>query len=255
MNEIMANRLSNQRDNRSGQNESDDLWEMLFDDEPLEQLLYSHNPEGGSSASLYRPARGFVERIKRCYAAGDLAGTLREAIELGSTEHPFSKDICLELAIILREFVPDYPQPILHIDLAPLKPLVGRLWEFIDKKRDKLLVKKAGSPIYRCYEHIQSFQEARSVLKALLRICREEKDRGGEATFTNNFGFEYLLEERWKEAMPHFKKAALLFKESGYLTEWANVRANYWTCRFETDKNKCIHVCAKEMPKLHEILE
>jgi len=63
----------------------------------------------------------------------------------------------------------------------------------------------------------------------------------------NNFAFEYLLERKWKEAIPPFERAARILKENGDQTEYANARANYWTCRFECDEVKEVEEVEAEL--------
>jgi len=48
----------------------------------------------------------------------------------------------------------------------------------------------------------------------------------------NNLAFEYMLEERWTEAIPIFEEAATIFKEEHISFEYKNTLTNYWICRF-----------------------
>jgi len=234
------------------QSDPEDDLQIFSDDEPLDPILYGKHCQGPTRAGIFQDARESVDRIKRFYIEGKMPDMLQEAFDLGNSDFPLSERLSLELAAILKEIVPDYPNPANHVDLSLLVPMADRVWNFALSSGDPDLQDKAGSPIYRCYEHNRQFDSARRVLEKLLEIARRETNGLSEAVLINNYAFEYLLEERWQDAVSIFEEAANQFKESGDSFEWANARANYWICRLEIDRQACIGACEKELPKIEK---
>lgn len=72
---------------------------------------------------------------------------------------------------------------------------------------------------------------------------------------TNNLVFEYMLEERWAEAIPIFEEAATIFKEENISFEYENSLANYWTSRFALDDFGEIENTKAELEKLLQFFD
>jgi tetratricopeptide (TPR) repeat protein len=206
---------------------------FAFDDEPLDQILYGKKLGGPTSAGLYLPALEYVQGIGHALRNGKIEDAVEQASALREKGYAISAAMCLELASIMRDLVPDYVNPVMELDLSGLGPLVDMMWDMAMKCGDKIIQNAAGAPIYRWYEHHQRYEDARNVLGGLIRICHEQNERVGEAVLINNFAFEYLLEGKFRESMPLFRKAADMFQEEGDVFEHANARANYLECRFE----------------------
>ncbi len=208
-----------------------ELTKFIFDDEPIERILYDKSLEGPTVANLYLQAREFVARIENAYKEGNIQDAIAMASELGSNGNPISLGMCSRLIVIMKSIVPDYPRPIMIFDLQPLEPLLDHIWKMALDKEDKALQHIFGSILYRWYEHYGKYHEAREVLGRLIEISRELKDQFYEAIYLNNFAFEFMLEGRHQEAIPLFDKAASMFKQLNNTLQYANSRANYWTCR------------------------
>ena len=217
------------------QMEVEESLELVFDDEPLERILYGKKLKGPTRANLFFPALGWVQKIRRAFKDGDIRAAVKNASELAVKEYSISTQMCFELSLIMRGIVPDYPNPIIEIDLSPLGPLLEQMWNLALRSEGRELQKTVGAPLYRWYEHHQQYENARRVLTTLIEIAKEDEDRIGEAVVINNFAFEYLLEGRPEGAISFFEKAAKIFEDNEIIFEYANARANYWTCRFECD--------------------
>ena len=210
--------------------------DFLFDDEPLEQILYGQNPNRGPTrANLYLSALECVRRIRRAYLDENIRDALEKAAELSSKAYPISKRMCFSLAVIMKGIVPNYPNPIIEFDLSALRPLLEQMWNLALRTEDKELQQEVGVPLSRWYEHHHRYQDARRVLRRLIELGQEKRNPIDEAIMLNNFAFEYLLEERWQDAIPFFEKATKIFKENADTSQYANSRANYWICRVECD--------------------
>jgi tetratricopeptide (TPR) repeat protein len=162
--------------------------------------------------------------------------------------------MCYRLTASIKDLVPNCPNPCLEHDLTPLGPLLEEMWQLALRAEEKSLQQELGTVFYRWYEHYQHYEDARGVLAVLLEISRERGDRTNEAVMLNNFAFEYVLEEKWQEAIPLFEEAATIFRDNSDEYEYANARANYWTCRFECADLENLEEVEEELRTLRDIL-
>jgi hypothetical protein len=237
------------------ESEPEDPRGLVFDDEPLEGILYGENARRPTRANLFWPGLVWVREIKAACGAGDIRQAVTRASEFAANRYTLTPGMCRDLAPVMSAVVPSHPNPILEHDLSPLAPLVGALWSLALREKDKALQEALGTSLYRWYEHHQRYEDAKRILAILIEICRERHDEPDEAVLLNNLAFEYLLEERWQEAAPLFERAAALFKAHDQEYQHANSRANYWTCRFETEELDGLDGIEGELQTLGEILE
>ena len=214
--------------------ESEEPGELVFDDEPLEGILYGEEARGPTRANLFWPGLVWVRGIAAACGAGNIQEAVTRASEVTASGYTLTPGMCRDLAAIIKAIVPGHPNPILEHDLSRLGPLVGEMWSLALREKDKALKDALGIPLHRWYEHHRQYDLARRILTVLIELCREQHNEPVEAILLNNLAFDYLLEERLQEAIPLFEQAAALFKAHGVDYEYANARANYWTCRFES---------------------
>jgi len=229
--------------------------EFLFDDEPLERILYGEDTNGPTQANLYLPALTYKQRIVQAYRSGNIQETLAGISEMGKKGYQLSTGTCFELAAVITGIVPQYPNPIISFDLMALHPLIEQMWDLALKSKDKELQNFMGTSLYRWYEHQGRFEDARRVLMILIEISRGKGIRLSEGISINNFAFEYLLEGRYLEAMSLFEDAANIFREVGDTFDYANARANYWTCRLENENLEDIENMGIELESLEKVLK
>jgi tetratricopeptide (TPR) repeat protein len=232
----------------------DDSLELVFDDEPLERILYGEELPGPTVANLFLPGFKYVEQISQACKGGDIQEALKKLCEYQREKYPLSLRMCYRLTASIKDFVPNFPNPRLEHDLTPLGPMLEEMWQLALKGDDKRLQQELGTVLYRWYEHYKHYEDARGVLTVLIDITRERGDRANEAVMLNNYAFEYLLEEKWQEAIPLFEQAAKMFEDKGDEYEYANARANYWTCRFECDDLDNLEEIEEELKKLRDVL-
>jgi len=147
----------------------------------------------------------------------------------------------------MKGIVPSCPKPVIEHGLSGLGTLLAKMWDTALKFGNNSLRDRVGSTLYRWYEHHQQFEDARSILTVLIEISKKEKMRISEAVYINNFGVGFILEGRWREAIPYFENAAAIFEENGDRLNYANARANYWICRIEC---RDIDVVAENKPEV-----
>jgi tetratricopeptide (TPR) repeat protein len=107
--------------------------------------------------------------------------------------------------------------------------------KFLEERKEAELDKAADPWMYRWYEHHGAYEDARTIQRRLLEICRTAGQRMNAAVLINNLAFEYQLEGEWRQAIPFFEEAANVFRELKSDFQFANSRANYWMCRFALD--------------------
>lgn len=206
---------------------------LLFDDEPLDAILYGAAGPAPSSASLFDAARPAAERIARAVAEDRIADALQAASGLVGTDALAPAHALLPLLPLLRELIGNVPCPIVDDHGIDYAVLLRPLFELGCRTRDQPLVQRAGWPLYRWLETLGRYAEAREVIGRLLEVARREGKQVDQAMLTNNYGYEYLLEGNWEAAQPYFHRAAQMFERLGADLEVANARANGLTCRFE----------------------
>jgi|APSaa5957512622_1039677.scaffolds.fasta_scaffold17201_2 tetratricopeptide (TPR) repeat protein len=229
--------------------------EFVFDDEPLEQILYGKKLGGPTSANLYLPALKYIQGISRALTNRKIEEAAQKASELKEKGYSISAAMCFELGSIIQKIVPSFPNPIMKWDLSSLGDLADMMWDVAKHSKDNTLQEAVGTPIYRWYEYYQRYEDARNVLGALIRTYHDQNDKVNEAVFINNFAFEYLLEGRFREAAPLFEKAGDMFREEEDRFEHANARANYLECRLECGEREGLEEIEAEITSLIPILE
>ncbi len=142
----------------------------------------------------------------------------------------------------------------LNSNMLLLGPLLRKLWQDALLMDEKDLMKKAGFVLSHWCENHGLYQKSREVLGRLKLLYRELVDRPEEAGTVNGLGFTYLLEEKWKEAVPYFEEAASEFNKMHQTFRYANARCNYWTCRFELGDMGDLDETEKELKELSAIL-
>jgi tetratricopeptide (TPR) repeat protein len=153
----------------------------------------------------------------------------------------------------ISNFFPYCPNPAKKYDITNLENLLLKIWKLALQKQDIYLLGKVGTPLFRWYEHHGEYEEARQILGKLIEMSRQVKDRINEALYLNNFGFEYILEKKWNDAISYFELSAKIFKEKNITFEAVNARANYWLCKFELDDVDDVESVETELNEIYKI--
>ncbi len=227
---------------------------LVFDDEPMEAILYGQPGPGPTIANAFGRVRKILERLKRFVRQGALIETLGELKSLAADLPPLSLSACRELTEILSIFIPCVPCPILRHDIRSLEILLEGICEALSR-HNTFVLEGARTLLFRCHEHLGNFESARRVLQAMAAILTQPADRMRLACNQNNLGFEYLLERRWSDALPYFERAAALATETGDRVEAAVMRSNYWSCRVELDGIEGCDGLEAEAGRLRQVLE
>ena len=228
--------------------------QLVFDDEPLERILYGDDLPGATPADVFMPVKKMMYEIRSSFAEEDFANLLRQLSGLLDADLRISVSIYKEILDQLRSFVPQNPNPELKYELSGVSPILEKIWDFARQGDDYSFRDTAGNALYRCYEHCHLYGKARVILQEMVQTEIQRHQASGEAVYTNNLAFEYLFEQKWKEAAPLFENAAQIFFNLEDIFNWANSRANYWTCAVEFAELEELETAEEELHDIAEIL-
>lgn len=203
---------------------------LYFDDENIEELLYSDNPAGPSSADIYLPLKEKMKEIRSLHESGDIALFKSKIMDLFCAQDNLSSDIYLQIIAWLRKLIPDQIKPILQNDIHDIGLIIERIW-FYSLKHD--LINQAGVMVQRWYEHNGNYTKAKEVLVIMIDLAIKQKERSNEALYKNNYAFNCLVEKNWKAAIPLFKESSEIFYELNNTFQYVNAMLNHWLCRIE----------------------
>lgn len=208
--------------------------EFYFDDAPIEAILYGGggNAAGPSLANLYLGGCRSLQETARLCQEGKMSEAIESAAELGRSGMALSASHVFELDPLMSKLVRRPAMIQVKWNIAPLEPLIERLWQFVREQQEMALYVAVEPWLYRFYEHQGRCREARRLQHGFIEFYRAQDNRDRESRTLNNLAFEYQLEERWSEATTLFEEAARISKEIGNDEEHINSRANYWICRF-----------------------
>jgi hypothetical protein len=206
---------------------------LVFDDEPLEAILYGEASPGPTAPIGFAAAHAEGTAILGLLAAGRHAEGVERAVNLLEGTDAVPLETLASLSAWLGAQIPETPWPRVRdpaIDYGRmLRPLYRRSGELLaGELRGQVAIR-----LYRWLEAAGGYAEAREVILELLGVARRQRRAMDEAALTNNLGYEYLMEGNWEAAQPWFEKAERRFGILGLAVEVANVASNGLICRFE----------------------
>lgn len=206
--------------------------DLLFDDEPLEAILYDDASPEPSSATAFYEARSRYACFEQALSNDNLDAFDQQLETLLIETIPVPLWMGAYLIKSVQDTVPTCPWPVLPTSHPNYCRLLERIYEESRAKHQPELFSASASMLYRWYEGQNDFAKARVILNQLLAIAVKEQNQHEVAIYTANLGYEYLLEQNWHEAMPWFSRSLQIFEDQGNKEETANLRANILTCRF-----------------------
>jgi tetratricopeptide (TPR) repeat protein len=258
--DLFADLLNSHEDNKAlSNNQPEKNEDFFFDDEPMEKILYGKSPDiGPSAANLYLPEKKRMEEIisifKSCQIKDELMEAVRKVSFLDQSGIHMNIDMSHQLSFYMGELIPLYPNPQLDIDISGLENLLLQMWKASIRSSGLNLIYRIGTMFYRWYEHHGKYREARKIIARLIKHNQKKEENLNAGVLLNNLAFEYMLEQRWKKAIPIFERAQKIFSERGDRYEYANARANYWLCRIECEMPMDFEKVEEECKDLLKIL-
>jgi hypothetical protein len=210
---------------------------LLFDDEPIESILYDCPSNGASSANAFVDTEQVLEEIGNALCGDNMPRALEITRWLFRSDLPVSEKACVVLASMFKQLVPNYPRPVIPELVIEYQSLLDELVTLAQAFDSSILINATETICYRFYEGCGEFDRARDQI-ALMRD-RSEKPFT-TAQLINNYGYEYLLEQDFARARKYFVESLHMFEQLQDENEIANAQANLLTCEFElcTDLEK-----------------
>ena len=204
---------------------------LVFDDEPLEAILYGASTTGPTPADLFAESRPRIDAIRAAIAGGRDEDALRAMQALYGGDIAVPEAIAPELVQFIGRFIPQVPCPLAVEHGVPYDAILGPIFERAVALDHQPLADAAGTLLYRWHEACARYADARAVISTLLARALKRGGVAEEAGLTNNLAYECLLEGDWAPAEPLLVHAVELAEGAGSATEIANMRANLLTCR------------------------
>lgn len=227
--------------------------DLFYDDEPLASLLYEETPIGPTDASIFDSAKKLL-----IYTPEGKLDVSREPLERYTTflkaGQPVSRNIFILLTSGVASLLPQWPKPMPPETPAAVGTLLEQLWARACDWGDDELSNAVGSRLWEWYEYNQRFGDARTILGKLETNLAKSENRALLPGIINNYAFQFQKDKNWKEAAVHFERAASLAAELDQTADYANSRANYWTCRYELEGEKIAGLIVPELHRLGAIL-
>jgi tetratricopeptide (TPR) repeat protein len=205
--------------------------EFVFDDEPLESILYDDPGGGPSSARLFASAENFVSVILQAFERGEADEGLQGMAELFTRGDPVSTSNLIRFAVLIGSFIPHVPRPIVKDRGVPFGALLECLFAAGLEADEDMLVQRSGTLLYRYFEGCGRYADAARVVGTLLERAKGRGNRSDEAVLTNNLGYEHLLSGEWEHAESCFARAIALFADDHAGIERLNARLNHLLAR------------------------
>lgn len=205
---------------------------LVFDDEPLEAPLHGEHSDGPSLSSIFVDSDQLIEEADRKLNSDDISGAIEVMAELFESGLDVPIRACERFVSALRDLVPNIPRPIVSPLAASAEPGILWIFEYAQRTKDGGLVQDSGSFLYRLYESQAKYDRARAILRVMIKFAKADGNKQIEASLINNYGYEYLLEENFKQAEVEFKRAYKIFKRIEDHFDMANTQANLLICRF-----------------------
>jgi tetratricopeptide (TPR) repeat protein len=206
---------------------------FVFDDEPLENILYDDSGAGPTPAGLFASAEPFVSAILQAFERGKADEGLHGMAELLARGDPVSTSNLIRFTVLIGSLVPSVPYPIVQYRRVSFDPLLEHLVAAGLACDEDTLVQRTGTLLYRYYEGCGRYGDAARVVGDLLERAKRKGHRSDEAVLTNNLGYDYLMARDWERAEGCFGRAITLFADDRNGFERANARLNHLLARYE----------------------
>jgi len=208
---------------------------FVFDDEPLESILYD-DPGAGSGptpAGRFASAEPFVSAILQAFERGEVDEGLHGMAELLARGDPVNASNLIRFAVLIGSFIPNVPCPIVRDRGVPYEALLDHLFAAGLACDEDTLVERPGTLLYRYFEGCGRYADAARVVGTLLERAKVKNNRSDEAVLTNNLGYDHLLARDWEHAEVCFARAITLFADDHSAFERVNARLNHLLARYE----------------------
>ncbi len=230
------------------------LEHLVFDDEPLEAILYGAPSPGASRADIYAAAQNKSLLIDEAIANDDHHRSLAHIVDLLEAKKPAPIDTLFKIVVYLDQFIPEYPCPIVEEHGVVYDQILKPCFDWGYEYQNDNLINSSGTKLYRWYEGFGFYEQAADIVSALLELLPPGELSDRNALLINNLGYEFMLDQKWQDAIPYFNRSAEIYEQLGNHTEAANIHANKLLCEFGVHGGEYLVREKKLLHKLAKIL-
>jgi len=224
--------------------------DLVFDDQPIESILYDEPGAGPSSASLFSATAPQVSAIIRALDEGAVEEPLRRLASLLARGDLMSQDLLGETARRILALLPQVPCPIIKHRRIPYRELLQPIFAAALAHGARELMEAAGTTLYRFCEAMGRYRDAIDVIATMLE--RAKGNLPNQAVLTNNLGYDYFLDRDWERAAACFERAVELFTRANDTLNRNNSRLNLLCCRYE--QGQTVEGLEREVSELRALL-
>ena len=206
--------------------------DLVYDDEPLDELLYGQLTHGPSAANLYSP----IKRLELALSSADgtvIERAFREASGCCGANPSLIPEIVAKLSDLARGCLPQWPKPLNGALSAAGLQLLELLWKRGRDAGQRSSMLAAGSVLWEWYEYAQRPASAREVLEELVALHRDQAADEPMQGLLNNLAYQHFLLRDWPKARQHYQSACEIAERSGNRADFLNSRVGWWAARYE----------------------
>ncbi|MEK6259787.1 MAG: hypothetical protein AABP62_14305 [Planctomycetota bacterium] len=227
--------------------------DLVYDDEPLEELLYGHVTHGPSAANLYSP----FKRLEQALSGTDgtaIEQAFREASCCCESNPTLIPEIVTLLSKLARRCLPQWPKPLnAALSTAGLQ-LLEFLWKRSRDAEHRSSILSVGSVLWEWYEYARRPALASEVLEEMIGLCQDQDANETLQGLCNNLAYQRFLLQDWSRSQQAYQSACEIAERAGRRADLLNSRVGWWAARYEEQPNEvAAELVAKLRPVLSEI--
>jgi tetratricopeptide (TPR) repeat protein len=225
---------------------------LKFDDAPIEEIVNGNKTPTHTKADIYPDYKPLIDKLAKAMdrKAAKTAVRLLKKIQL--EDYAVPKKEKLRIATALSGRIPHIVHPVIDEDVTYLGPMLSACLDMLlddpNLGCNVSFIEDIGISLYRWYEYMGKINESILVIERLLTVVTEDANAHDHAVLLNNLGYDYLLLEKYPQAVSYFERACALFSAHGNSVEQDNSRLNRMRCEVET-------IPLEELRKFHLRLE
>lgn len=229
-------------------------FELAFDDEPIEQLVYGAIGSGPTPADLFVREERTINQLCQVWKSGDLIRAVKQTKQVILNGVRLSLKACFDLLEILESIYPAYPGAVPNPEAKIMAEFLPLIWIRAVESENDYFKSRSGVLLTFMYAHRKQYAKARNVDRNLKKIFKDTGDRASEAGKNNDIGFSFYEEKRYRVAIPFLKNSAEMFRRLDIPNRHANAKANYYLCCIALDQFAPNPATDEELNRITEML-
>jgi tetratricopeptide (TPR) repeat protein len=223
---------------------------LVYDDEPLEAILYGAGPAEPTPACI-RPVEPNPLLLTVLIDSQDSAALerfyreLAQQVEAGQL---LDRAAAASLANVTRKLLPVWPQPLQKPLLPAARTFLECLWR--QSRSDPVLAESIGNVLWEWYEYSKRHDAAREILAALAEYCEGDGRLAQAALNLNQLAYQWLMQQNWTAAERAYQRSCELATLADSRRNYLIARVGWWSARFEQDPAGIAEPLSRDMAAL-----